>query len=164
MTAEAAWYEDDDTLAAELALALRGDRSADPDRTAMLMAGYDIVSADVLEADLVHDSAVDEVAAVRSAATGARMLTYTALGGDLEIEVEIVDGRVVGHVEPFAGGTVRLEQPALSRSPAVEVEPDGLGSFDFVLRSPATFRIRYVDRSGRSVATPWLDGPHPTGI
>lgn len=160
MGSDRTWYDDDDTLAEELAVALRADTRPGPDGVAMLMAGYDIVMADTVEADLVHDSAVDEVAAVRST-TEARMLTYRALDGELEIEVEIVDGTVVGHVEPGTGGTVRLEQPAVGRAPAMEVEADEHGSFQFVLRSSGTFRVRYVDRSGRSVATPWIDGPHP---
>jgi hypothetical protein len=160
MAGDRTWYDDDDALAEELAVALREDTEQGPDRVAMLMVGYDIVMADTLEADLIHDSAIDEVAAVRST-TEARMLTYRALDGDLEIEVEIVDGSVIGHVEPCNGGTVRLEQPAIDRAPVVEVEADEHGSFEFVLRSAATFRVRYVDATGRSVATPWLDGPHP---
>jgi hypothetical protein len=166
----ATWFDDDDRLAEELAAALREDSRPDPDRVAMVMAGYDIVMADTVEAELISDSAVDELAAVRSDQAGARMLTYAEpVEGDgdrdrprVEIDLEIVDGRIVGHVDPPRGGVVRLEQPTLDEPGVVEVEPDELGSFEFELRSPATLRLRYVDADGRSVATGWLDGPHPT--
>lgn len=156
-----AWYEDDDRLAEELAVALRADGPS-PDATSMMMAGYDIVMTDTIEADLVHDSATDELAAVRSADTDTRMLSYTEADSELEIEFEIVDGRVIGHVDPPDGGQVQLEQPANTDQMVTVVEPDAIGSFEFVLNSPGTFRLRYVDRSRRSVATGWIDGPHRT--
>ncbi len=171
------WFDDDDRLAEELAVALRADRpapsatadigaetggDAEAGITAMLMAGYDIVMADTVEAALVHDSSTDELAAVRSGDAGARMLTYAVYDRDLEIEFELVDGRVVGHVDPPEGGRINLEQPANADRMVETIEPDELGSFEFLLRSPATFRLRYVDAAGRSVATTWLDGPHPT--
>ena len=163
MSGTSNWFDDDDRLAEELAVALRADLPA-PDTAAdtrsMLMAGYDIVMADTVEATLVHDSATDELAAVRSGDAGARMLSYAVYDRDLEIEFELIDGRVVGHVDPPEGGRINLEQPANADRMVETVEPDDLGSFEFVLRSPATFRLRYVDSMGRSVATAWLDGPH----
>lgn len=170
------WYDDDDRLAEELAVALRtnvadeADRGPDADVTAMLVAGYDIVMTDTIEADLVHDSDVDELAAVRSGDLGARMLTYAepetgsegSVQPGVEIAFEIVDGRVVGHIDPPTVGRVLLEQPTNGREMVVGTEPDDLGSFEFELRNPSTFRLRYIDADGRSVATAWLDGPHPT--
>lgn len=163
------WFDDDDRLAEELAQALRSDAPG-PDGAAMVIAGYDIVMADTIEADLLHDSATDELAAVRSGPTEVRMLTYALPGdedgdgpADLEIEFEVVDGRVIGHVEPPSGGHVHLEQPSNPSRMVSSVAPDEQGSFEFVLRSPATFRLRYLDEAGRSVATGWLDGPHPLG-
>lgn len=156
----ATWL-DDDGLADELAVALRDGTRPSPDRVAMVMAGYDIVMADAIEAELVFDSAVDELAAVRSDEAGARMLTYAEAQGEAEIDFEIVDGRIVGHIDPPSGGVVRLEQPTLDGPGEAEVEPDDLGSFELELRSPATFRLRYVDATGRSVVTGWLAGPHP---
>lgn len=157
----ATWYDDDDRLAEELAAALRGDGPS-AEAVDMMMAGYDIVMTDTIEADLVHDSATDELVAVRSADTSTRMLSYTEADSDLEIEFEIVDGRVIGHVDPPDGGQVQLEQPANTDRMVTVVEPDAIGSFEFDLTSPGTFRLRYVDRSRRSVATGWIDGPHQT--
>lgn len=157
----AKWYDDDEQLAEELAVALQADAPS-PDGLAMVMAGYDIVMTDTIEADLVHDSATDELVAVRSADTSTRMLSYTEADSDLEIEFEIVDGRVIGHVDPPDGGQVQLEQPANTDRMVTVVEPDAIGSFEFDLTSPGTFRLRYVDRSRRSVATGWIDGPHQT--
>ncbi len=155
------WYDDDDRLAEELAVALRAD-GPQPEATSMLMAGYDIVMTDTIEAELTHDSATDELVAVRSTETDTRMLSYTEADSELEIEFEIVDGRVIGHVDPPDGGQVQLEQPANTTQMVTVVEPDAIGSFEFVLHSPGTFRLRYVDRSRRSVATGWIDGPHQT--
>ncbi|MEL6983020.1 MAG: hypothetical protein AAFO29_11405 [Actinomycetota bacterium] len=155
------WYDDDDRLAEELAVALRGDGPA-PESIDMMMAGYDIVMTDTVEADLVHDSDTDELVAVRSADTSTRMLSFSEAETDLEIEFEIVDGRVIGHVDPPDGGQVQLEQPANTDQMVTVVEPDTIGSFEFTLTSPGTFRLRYVDRSRRSVATGWIDGPHST--
>ena len=51
------WYESDDTLLSELGAALRsGSAVTAPDRAAMLMAGYDLVTADFVEAELLFDS------------------------------------------------------------------------------------------------------------
>lgn len=160
------WFDDDDRLSEELAVALRSTSTSSgqpaAEVTAMLMAGYDIAMVDTVEADLQHDSATGELATVRSADTDTRMLTYTEPESELEIEFEIVAGRVVGHVDPPDGGQVQLEQPANTTRMVTVVEPDALGSFEFVLSSPGTFRLRYVDRSKRSVATGWVDGPHQT--
>jgi hypothetical protein len=153
------WFDDDDRLAEELASALDGERPP-VDQAAMLMAGYDIVMTDTAEASLVHDSAVDEIAAVRSDEAGARMLAYA--GDDVEIELEVVEGRIVGHVDPPTGGTVALDQPTIAGPATTEVEVDELGAFEFELRHGGSFRLRYTDASGRSIATGWVDGPHPT--
>ncbi len=167
MTVErpAAWFDDDDRLAEELAVALRTGvepNGPDRDRVAMLMTGYDLVMTDTIEAALAHDSATAELAAVRSGETAERLLTYVAYGG-LEIEFEVFGGRVTGHVEPVSGGQILLEQPGNAERAVYSAEPDVTGSFEFVLRSPTTFRLRYVDDDGSSVATGWLDGPHPLG-
>ena len=155
----AAGFADDDRLAEELATALQGERPG-PEQAALLMAGYDIVTMDTVEAALVHDSDVDELAPVRSAEAGARMLAFTA--ADVEIDFEVVDGRIIGHVEPPSGGVVFLDQPTVAGPSTVETEPDDLGAFEFELRHPGTFRLRYTEASGRTVATGWVDGPHPT--
>ncbi len=154
------WSDDDDVLAEELALALH-EGPPSPDRVAMIMTAYDIANLDTLEAALTHDSATGELAAVRSEDAGARLLTYTT-DESVEFDFEIVDGRIVGHVAPPAGGAIHLDQP-FGPSAVPEVEIDDLGGFEFVLGSSSAFRLRYVDGQGRSVATGWLDGPHPTG-
>jgi hypothetical protein len=153
------WYDDDDRLVEELAVALR-DRRPGPEQTGMIMVGYDIVMTDTVEAVLVHDSDSVEPAAVRSAVVGARMLSFAADG--VQIEFELVDGRIVGHVDPPDGGSVALDQPTTTGPATTETAPDDLGAFEFDLRHPGTFRLRYRHPSGRTVATGWIDGPHPT--
>lgn len=152
------WFDGDEQLLEELAIA-RAEET-DPPPVEMLMVGYDMVFADTLEAALLHDSDVDELAAVRSETAGARMLTYQADG--IEIDFELVGGRVVGHIDPPQDGVMVLEQPTTGEPVADEVTPDDLGSFEFPLRRPTTFRLRFVRQSGPSVTTDWLDGPHQT--
>jgi hypothetical protein len=155
------WFERDEQLLEELGLAL-AEEGPNPDRVDMLMAGYDIVMADTLEAALVHDSATDELAAVRSESASARMMTFEGEG--FEFEFEVVDGRVVGAIDPPESGVIHLEQPTSSSDGPLttQVEVDDLGAFEFPLRRPGTFRLRFVAADGRSVATAWIDGPHDT--
>ncbi len=153
------WYENDEQLLEELALARQAD-APPPEATEMIMVGYDLVMADTLEAALIHDSDAGLVGAVRSETAGARMLSFAL--EDFEIEFELVGGRIVGHVDPPQDGTMVLEQPTITGPATDEIAPDELGSFEFPLRQPATFRLRFIDGSGRSVATGWIDGPHET--
>lgn len=156
---DARWYEGDDQLLEELRVARGEDRSGE-DQVELVMVGYDIVMADTVEAALVHDSAVDAMAGVRSDEAGARMLTFAAEG--VEIEFELVGGRIVGHIDPPGDGVVHLEQPTSTGPAVIDATPDELGAFEFALRLPTTFRLRFVDSAGRSVATGWIDGPHET--
>lgn len=161
------WFENDDQLLEELAMAR--SEEVGPPPLEMLMVGYDMVVADTLEAALLHDSAVDELAAIRSDEAGARMLTYR-VGGDhataagMEIDFELVGGQIVGHVDPPQDGVVVLEQPTAIPPATQETTPDDLGSFEFPLHHPATFRLRFVPATGPQVTTGWLDGPHRTII
>ncbi len=153
------WFDDDDRLTEELGLAL-AEHGPTPEQAEMLMVGYDLVMGDTLEAALIHDSGAETLATVRSATDGARTMAYAV--DDVEIEFELIGGRVVGHVDSPRPGTIRLEQPTLTGPAVDEVAPDDLGSFEFPLRLPATFRLRFVDEAGRSIATGWIDGPHQT--
>ncbi len=155
------WFEGDDQLLEELGQALAQD-GPNPEQVEMLMAGYDIVMADTLEAALIHDSASDELAAVRSETADARMLAFADDEIEFEFEFELVAGRVVGHIDPPQPGTIYLEQPTMSGPTVDEATPDDLGAFEFPLRDSGTFRLRFVGADGQSVATGWIDGPHQT--
>ncbi|MEM9655079.1 MAG: hypothetical protein AAGA65_23510 [Actinomycetota bacterium] len=160
------WFDDDDQLLEELAVA-RSEEVAPPP-VEMLMVGYDMVFADTLEAALLHDSDIDELAAIRSEEAGARMLSYRVERDDgnnepLTIDFELVGGRIVGHIDPPQEGVMVLEQPTATPPATVETTPDDLGSFEFPLHHSATFRLRFVG-TGLPVTTPWLDGPHQTLI
>lgn len=153
------WFDGDEQLLEELGSAL-AEEGPPPEQAGMLLVGYDIVMADTLEAALVHDSDVDATTAVRSDEAGARMLTFAV--DDTEIEFELIEGRIVGHIDPPRDGTMYLEQPTITGPATDEVTPDDLGAFEFPLHLPTTFRLRFVDADGRSIATGWLDGPHET--
>lgn len=154
---DAHWFTEDGRLMEELRSALVED--APPAPLGMLMAGYEIVMADTVPATLVHDSAVDEVAAVRSGLADARLLTFEADG--LAVEFELHGGRIIGHIDPPRPGVMHLDQPTETegRDP---VTPDDLGAFEFDLRAPGSFRLRFVDDAGVATSTGWVDGPHET--
>lgn len=153
------WFEGDEQLLEEVGQAL-SEGGPNPEQVEMLMAGYDIVMADTLEAALLHDSASDELAAVRGETAEARMLAFA--GEEIEFEFELVEGRIVGQIEPAQAGTLFLEQPTSTGPAIAQTEPDDLGSFEFPLRDAGTFRLRFVGSDGQSVATGWIDGPHET--
>ena len=153
------WFEDDDRLTEELGQAL-AEQAPPREQVEMLMVGYDLVMGDTVEAALIHDSAADTLAAVRSETVAARTMAYAI--DDVEIEFELIGGRIVGHVDSPRPGTVYLDQPTLTGPAVDEILPDELGSFEFPLRLPATFRLRFEDDAGRSIATGWIDGPHRT--
>ncbi|MEM7275942.1 MAG: hypothetical protein AAF547_22895 [Actinomycetota bacterium] len=165
MTDTPRWFDGDDRLLEELRVALTtedqtgANRAPQPPPVDMLMAGYDIVMADTVEAALTNDSAVDQVAAVRSDLAGARLLSFEADG--LTVDVELDGGRIVGHIDPPRPGTVHLDQPTAA-TPTDPVEPDDLGGFEFELASSGSFRLRFVDDAGAATATAWVDGPHET--
>lgn len=157
------WFDDDDELLAELAGAL-DDRGTDDERVDMLLTGYDLVTAEPVfpsvEAEVVHDSAVGDLAAVRDLDEGPRLVSFAT--DEVEIEFEVADGRVTGQVDPAVSGRLVLEQPAATPA-ASEVARGQLGPFDFELRHSGTFRLRLIlGADDRSIVTGWVDGPHQT--
>ncbi len=152
------WFDGDEQLLEEVGKAL-AEEAPGPEQAELLMAGYDLVMSDTLEAALMHDSAIS-AGAVRSEG-GSRMVSFAL--GEIGLDFELVGGRIVGQLDPPEEGVMYLEQLTAADVVRNEVSPDDLGAFEFELRLPNTFRLRFVFADdGRSIATGWIDGPHET--
>ena len=141
--------EDDDLLAAELALVLRAHDPmpasvAESARGAFL---WRTVDADL--AVLTIDSLLEATAGVRG--SGDRQLTFEA--HDVSLEVDVVDGgrRVIGQVVPPQPGNVELEGAHVRSS----ARADGLGQFTFSAWN-GPVRLRFRPSSGGAIVTDWI--------
>lgn len=145
---------EDDQLLAELGEALVADAQS-AEREAMLMVGYDMVMDDGIEAKLVHDTLNADLAPVRSAepsdqAAGTRHVVFAT--SEVEIEVEITEDRLLGHIDPPQPGVVHVEFVGGS----VTTTPDDLGAFETDVPR-TTFRIRLAIESSDAIITGWVD-------
>lgn len=109
-------------------------------------------------AELLHDSALDAGAAVRSAsAPGPRSLAFGRSGLTLEVEVDgdQVLGEVIASGDAAAAeglASVTLQRP---ETPDVTTTVDAAGFFRFA--GVETGAVRFVvERGGWSLTTPWV--------
>lgn len=129
----------DDALFDELKQALEQADSVPEDVLDMAKESFTWRTIDAELAELVFDSAVDEVAGVRGTALAERELTFRA--GEVEIEIMLGDGNLNGQVVPAGPGTVELTSGGATHQSGV----DSFGAFSFedVPQGPVrlTFRI-----------------------
>lgn len=157
----------DDALLAELgaALAELDVVNADPTaerRRAAARAAFTWRSVDAELAELLHDSALDAGAAVRSAEVSApRALSFGRSGLALEIEVDDDEVLVEVVVEVVSEGAAAV---AGARAMVTILRPDGrevVGIVDaagfarFTGVAPGTVRF-IAERAGYSLVTPWV--------
>ena len=104
-------------------------------------------------AELVFDSARDELVGVRSETLAERQLTFQAPG--VEIELMVVGGtrRLVGQVVPAQEAYVTLIVDELSTT----VATDHLGRFDFAGVEPGRVRLQIRMPDGASITTEWFE-------
>ncbi|UMG94040.1 hypothetical protein [Nocardioides sp. TF02-7] len=147
----------DDELLAALGEAVAEDRAVDERRRAAAYGAFAWRRVDDELAELLHDSALDAGAAVRSSVAAPRALAFGSTGLTLELEVdgEQVLGEVVAAGGADAGAaptTVVLQRPDADAA-TTEVDAAGFFRFDGVTPGPARF---VVERGGRSLTTPWV--------
>ena len=138
---------------AELAAAVTEEAAVSDRRRAAAKAAFTWRTVDAELADLLHDSALDAGAAVRSAGDGPRTLSFRRAAVTLEVEVdgETVLGEVIDEhgVRPRPHG--HLAAPGRRRPTAV-ADASGFFRFDGVEPGPVRF---VVARAGWSLITPW---------
>lgn len=145
---------DDDTLLAELRVALREPREVPEEFLAAARSAYTwrTIDAELAVAELVFDSACDpEPAGLTRSSGSARTLTFR--NGPVVIEIEVTSAGVTGQVSPAGGGgrvAVRSTDGDYDQSTL-----DSLGFF--TLGTPPSGPVRlYASTSEYTIATSWV--------
>lgn len=144
----------DDALIARISDAFEHDLPPVPDDlSAIARDAYRWRRADAVLAELLFDSASDELVGVRgSAATGRRSFRYGA--GDFAIRVHLTEATMIVMIEPPLAVDCRV-----TSGPAGGVaahRTDELG--ELVIDAPE-FPLRLeIELPGIDVATPWITG------
>ncbi len=144
------WFEDDDVLLEVLRQTLitnPGDHSE-----ALLMTGYDLVMNDDLAAELAYDSLSSSAAPIRSGSGETVLRTMAFSIDELEIEIEIGQGRLTGSISPPQHAAIVLEQ--LTQRTLIDC--DEFGTFETELESSAAIRLRVTTVDDRTFVTPWI--------
>lgn len=149
---------DDDALMALLGDAVAENDAVSERRRQAARAAFTWRSVDDELAELLHDSALDAGAAVRSSATGPRSLAFGRSG--LTIEVEVDGDQLLGEVvttgsagDGDAAATVTLQRPGADDE-VVTVDAAGFFRFSGVGSGAVRF---VVERGGWSLTTPWVN-------
>lgn len=144
----------DDELMAELASAVEPAPEVVERRRAAAQAAFTWRTVDAELAELLHDSALEAGAAVRSGSEGPRSLAFGHSGHTLEIEVDgdQVLGEVITDGEASEPTKVTLRRPD-GEDVTVETDASGFVRFSGVASGLARF---VVERAGWSLTTPWV--------
>lgn len=142
----------DDQLMAALAEAV-AEGGTDRRRSAA-QAAFTWRTVDAELAELLHDSALDAGAAVRSGEEGPRALAFGRDGLTLEVEVDGDDvlGEVIAEATADGPASVTLQRPD---AVDVVVTADAAGFFRFSAVGPGPLRF-VVYRSSQTLTTPWI--------
>ncbi|WP_183095589.1 hypothetical protein [Nocardioides stalactiti] len=143
----------DDELLAELAAAVAEETAVSDRRRAAAQAAFTWRTVDAELAELLHDSALDAGAAVRSGGDGPRTLSFRRAAVTLEVEIDgdVVLGEVIDESGVGDPATVTLQRPGVDD---VVVEADASGFFR--IEGVGAGSVRFVvARSGWILTTPW---------
>lgn len=110
--------------------------------------------ADVAIAELLFDSATDELIGVRGASTERRSFRYGA--GDFVIRVHLTTSTMIVMLEPPLSVTCRIASGDRGDATIAEHRTDELGEL-VIDASSLPIRVE-VDLPGGTVATPWIIG------
>jgi hypothetical protein len=147
----------DDELLAALGEAVAEDASVSAQRREAARAAFTWRTVDDELAELLHDSALDAGAAVRSSAGTPRALTFGRSG--LTLELEVAGGDVLGEVvaegaaaDASGPARVTLQRPDIEDT-SVGADVAGFFRFPGVGAGPVRF---VVELGGWSLTTPWV--------
>ncbi len=153
------WNTSDDALLEELGASLRDeplDTHVAGERTAMLMAGYDLVMTDLPIAELVFDSLISPTDPVRTSERDGALPRFLQFeGAGFRIDIEVDGDTVVGHVQPQPK-RIQIALDTISGSSLTDPDRE-LGSFEFALLAGKSFRLRLVINGDEELSTPWID-------
>jgi hypothetical protein len=144
----------DEALMAELAAAVAEEAAVSDRRRTAARAAFTWRTVDAELAELLHDSALDAGAAVRSGSEGPRTLSFRRAAVTLEVEVDgdQVLGEVIDeHIEGSGHAAVTLQRPD-AEDRTVDADSSGFFRFEDVAPGPVRF---VVSRAGWSLTTPW---------
>lgn len=148
-------HDPDDRLMAELAAAVE---AGDPVPTAVIdaaKASYTWRTVDAELAELVFDSAFEELAGVRGGEETTRQVTFRAPGVEIEVAV-LSEGarRIIGQLVPPQPAEIELRYGSDART----VQSDHLGRFTFhdVPVGPISLRCTFGDDESQVVQTDWM--------
>jgi len=104
-------------------------------------------------AELVFDSARDELVGVRSETLAERQLTFQS--PNVEIEIMLVGGtrHLVGQLVPAQEADVTL----ITELKSTDAKTDQLGRFDFTGVEPGRIRLQVRTAGGPSITTQWFE-------
>jgi hypothetical protein len=121
-----------------------------PDLTDAALAAYSFRTLDAELARLTFDSLVEGAGAVRGDTAGPRVLTFTA--GGTTIEVELAEGRLVGQLLPAEPAEVEVRFTERSTT----VSADALGRFTVEPLDPGPVSLRCRITPDRTIVTDWI--------
>jgi hypothetical protein len=104
-------------------------------------------------AELVFDSARDELVGVRSETMAERQLTFQSPTVEIEIMLVGETRHLVGQLVPPQGADVTL----ITEIASIEVTTDDLGRFDFTGVESGRIRLQIRTAGGPSITTQWFE-------
>lgn len=151
MSEQTPWAEmSDDELMVALEQAVAETDAVSDRRRAAAQAAFTWRTVDAELAELLHDSALDAGAAVRSGADEPRSLSFAS--GDLALEVEVDGTTLMGQVVPATAATVAV-QKAAGEEVSVDVDAAGFFRLEGVEPGPTRFVARAADWT---LTSPWV--------
>ena len=148
-------HRSDDQLMAELVAAIEAGDPVPAAVTAAAKASYTWRTVDAELAELVFDSASEELAGVRGGEESTRQVTFRAPGVEIEVAV-LSEGarRIIGQLVPPQQAEIELRYGSDART----VRSDHLGRFTFhdVPVGPISLRCTFGDDDAQVVQTDWM--------
>jgi len=146
---------DDDELLARLAEAQQAAESVPREFIEAGKAAYAWRTIDAELAELVYDSAMEEVqlaGQIRAEQAQLRALTFTT--SELTLEIEVTAEALLGQLVPPKSGEVEVITP---KGKAQQAPIDDIGCFTIRPVPAGSFRLHCRTTGGICVATNWLN-------
>jgi hypothetical protein len=145
-------FDSDDFLLGELRAAHEESLEVPPEAVAAAKGSFTwrMIDSDLETLALCFDSAVDDLALVRTAAAPLRTLSFES--DALDVELELNTDEVTGQLIPAYRGQVRMISAA---GPSTQTSTDPNGCFVLKSIPQGPFRIEFVSPEA-SFATEWV--------